>query len=295
MKALVLIVLGLLVVAIPILSQAPAGRQQFEVASVKVHPPPVTLIGIANRGGRFTATGFSLKMLVGRGYAVPASQIVGGPSWADSERYDIEAKAPEGATQFQPMLQSLLEDRFKLRIHKETKDLPVYELVVAKSGLKMKLSEDQTPPPPVAQAAPPQDRGAGPRGGPGPGGSPFGPGPRPRGTAGRGSINGHLLFEGSAVGVQMLVTTLQGMVDRPVVDKTGLSGLFDMRLEWVPGSEAPPSPFGPNPNAPSPPPPDDSAPTVFTALQEQLGLRLEGGKAPLEVVVIDSAERPTEN
>src|SRR5262245_20025142 len=133
MRVLTLIVLGIAVVAIPILSQTPAaGRPQFEVASIKVHPPPVTQIGIMNRGGRFVATGLSLKMLVGRGYAVPEMRIVGGPSWVESERYDIEAKAPDGATpaQLPPMIQSMLEDRFQLKVHRETKDMPVYELVV---------------------------------------------------------------------------------------------------------------------------------------------------------------------
>jgi len=288
MKVLVLIVLSIVVVVIPIFSQ------QFEVASVKVHPPPLTQIGIQSRGGRFNVTGFSLKMLVGRGYAVPESRIIGGPSWIESERYDIDARAADGAapSPMQPMLQALLEDRFKLKVHKETRELPVYELLVAKSGLKMKLAEDQTPPPPpqpVAPQLPPP--GAGPVGR---GASPFGTGPRPRGTAGRGSINGRLVFEGSAVNVSVLVNALQQQVDRPVVDKTGLTGLFDLKLEWVPGAEAPPSPFGPNPNAPPPPPPADG-PSVYTALQEQLGLRLDGAKAPLEVVVIDSAEKPKEN
>src|SRR5215470_9093880 len=98
MKAVVLIVLGIAVLAIPIFSQAPdTARPQFEVASVKVHPPPLTQIGVTNRGGRFVATGFSLKMLVGRGYAIPEARVLGGPAWIESERYDIEAKAPEGA------------------------------------------------------------------------------------------------------------------------------------------------------------------------------------------------------
>src|SRR5215831_11354670 len=137
MKAVVLIVLGVAVVAIPIFSQAPdTARQQFEVASVKVHPPPLTQIGVTNRGGRFIATGFSLKMLAGRGYAVPEARVVGGPGWAESERYDIEAKAPDGAApnQLPSMILSLLEDRFRLKAHKETRELPVYELVVPKNG-----------------------------------------------------------------------------------------------------------------------------------------------------------------
>ena len=104
-----------------------------------------------------------------------------------------------------------------------------------------------------------------------------------------------MTFEGSAIPVQTLLGALQGMVDRPVIDKTGLTGLFDIKLQWLPGAEAPPSPFGPNPNAPPPPPPDGSAPTIYTALQEQLGLRLESSKGPVEVVVIDSAQKPAEN
>ena len=103
-----------------------------------------------------------------------------------------------------------------------------------------------------------------------------------------------MTFEGSAVPLSVLVNTVQQLVDRPVIDKTGLTGLFDMKLEWIPGTEAPPSPFGPNPNAPPPPPPAEG-PTVFTAIQEQLGLRLEGARGSVEVVVIDSAQKPTEN
>jgi uncharacterized protein (TIGR03435 family) len=227
-------------------------------------------------------------MLVGRGYAVPEMRVVGGPSWSETDRYDIEAKSEGPQAPLQPMLQAMLEDRFKLKVHRETRDLPVYELVVVKSGLKMKLSEDQTPPQPPA----PVPGNPGPAAGPP---TPFGAGPRPRGTSGRGSINGRMTFEGSAVPVDRLVGTLQGMVDRPVIDKTGLTGLFDIKLQWVPGAEAPPSPFGPNPNAPPPPPPDDSAPTIYTALQEQLGVRLESSKGPVEVVVIDSAQKPAEN
>src|SRR5437870_5825244 len=126
MRILVLIILGIAVVAIPIWSQ------QFEVASVKVHPPPLTQISVTNRGGRFIATGFSLKMLVGRGYGVPEGRVIGGPNWIDSERYDIEAKAPDitPAPPLQPMLQAMLADRFQLKAHKETRELPVYELVV---------------------------------------------------------------------------------------------------------------------------------------------------------------------
>jgi uncharacterized protein (TIGR03435 family) len=278
MKAAVLIVLVVVVIAIPLLSQAPSqGRAQFEVASVKVHPPPITQVGIANRGGRFVSTGFSLKMLVARGYAVPESRIAGLPAWAESERYDIEAKAPETSApgQLQQMIQTMLEDRFQLKVHKETRELPVYDLTVPRNGSKLKLSTDQTPPPPLVPVVP--SPGA----------------PRQRGSAGFGITNGRFTFEGSAIPISMLVNSLQQRVDRPVIDKTGLTGLFDIKLEWVPGAEAPPLPFSQNPDAPPPPPVD--GPSIFTAIQEQLGLRLEGAKGPLEVIVIDSAQRPAEN
>lgn len=282
MKAFVLIVLAIAVAAIPILAQ-------FEVASVKVHPPPITLIGITNRGGRFSVTGFSLKMLVGRGYGVPDLRIVGAPEWADSERYDIEAKAPQDAAgqPLQPMIQALLADRFQLKAHKETRELPVYELTVPRNGSKMKLSADQTAPAPLAP--PPGGPNGGPRGGPGP----FDGGPRPRGTMGASVSEGHFVIEGSAIPLSVLVNALQQRMDRPIIDKTGLTGLFDIRLEWAPGAEAPPLPFTRNPDAPPPPPVE--GPSVFTAIQEQLGLRLEAAKGPTEVVVIDSVQRPTEN
>jgi len=106
--------------------------------------------------------------------------------------------------------------------------------------------------------------------------------------------DGTTTLQGTAITLSALANALQQRVDCPVIDKTGLTGLFDVKLEWSPGAEAPVGPFGPNPNAP-PAPPDDSGPTIFTAVQEQLGLRLESGKAPLDVVVIESAEKPSEN
>jgi len=102
------------------------------------------------------------------------------------------------------------------------------------------------------------------------------------------------MLQGSAVGIGTLVNFLTNQLGRPVYDKTGLTGLFDLKLEWTPGGEQVPGPFGPNPNAP-PPPADPSGPSLFTALQEQLGLRLESTKGPVEVVVIDSAQKPSEN
>lgn len=204
---------------------------------------------------------------------MPELSVVGGPEWVDSERYDIDARA-EGtidARQSALMVRRLLEDRFKLRAVMETRELPIYDLVVARSGLKLKLPEDQTPVPPPGQ---------GPEPGPG----------TPRGFH-AALIGGKLT--GSAMPVSNLVDFLTRYLGRPVYDKTGLTGMFDMTLEWTPGTEQAPTPFGPNPNFL--PPSETSGATLFTTLQEQMGLRLESKKGPVEVVVIHSAEKPSEN
>jgi uncharacterized protein (TIGR03435 family) len=281
MKAVVWFVLGIALGSIPIFSQAPIdAKPQFEVASIKLHPPPVTRTIISAPPGRFVAEGISLRMLVGRGYGVSETNVLGGPGWTDSDRFDIDARVngtiPLG--QMSPLIRAMLEDRFQLKVHKETRDLPVYELVVAKGGLKMKKSEDQTPPVPL----PPPDRGAPPRGA-----GPFAGGPLPRGAFGGGRGN----FQGIAVTIATVVNFLTQNLGRPVIDKTGLSGLYDLKLEWTPGAEQAPGPFGPG----VPPAADAAGPSIFTALQEQLGLRLESTKGPVEVVVIDGATKPSEN
>ena len=297
-RALLLTVaLGLF--ALPILSQnGNVPRPVFEVASIKPAAPVVTRISISIQpGGRLLAEGFSLKMLVARAYNVPDSRISGGPNWVDSDRFNIEAKA-EGENiapgQMAPMIQALLEDRFQLKAHRENREMPIYELVVAKGGPKIKLSEDQTAAAPTPRPVEPGPRGepvAGVRGGAGAGARGAPPdlfnGPQPRGNFGRG--NGQM--RGTAVGLAPLVQALTQQLGRAIYDKTGLTGLYDFSLKWTPGTEQVPGPF---PEAP-PPPPADSGPSIFTALQEQLGLRLESTKGPVEVIVIDSAVKPSEN
>src|SRR5215467_693596 len=128
MKAVVLFVLGIAVVSIPIFSQAPIdSKPQFEVASIKVHPPPVTRIIVSAPPGRFVAEGTSLRMLVGRGYGVSETRVLGGPGWTDSDRFDIDAKVNGTIPQCQmpALIQVMLEDRFQLKAHKDTRDLPV--------------------------------------------------------------------------------------------------------------------------------------------------------------------------
>jgi uncharacterized protein (TIGR03435 family) len=248
------------------------------VASIKPASPVLTRISIMTQpGGRFLAEGFTLKMLVGRAYNVPETRVLGAQGWMESDRYNIEARAEGGNMapgQMGLMIQGLLEARFQLKAHLETRELPVYELVVARGGSKMKMSEDQTPPVPAA----PGVRGAGPAGAP------------PRGAFNRG--NGQLL--GTAVPLSFVVNALSGQLGRPVIDKTGLSELFDIDLKWTPGAEQAPGPFGPERGGAPPPLPADG-PSIYTAIQEQLGLRLESARGPVEVVVIDRAEKPSEN
>src|SRR5262245_44476883 len=153
--------------AIPLLSQTTSPKPSFEVVSIKPSPPNFGLRGGGPSGDRLTLTGASLRMLLqnaygraGTGFPGGQLQIVGGPSWIDSDRYDIQAKADcSGGVlsreQTQLMVQSMLEDRFQLKAHMETRELPIYNLVVAKDGPKLKKSEDQTPTP-IAAAGPPQ-------------------------------------------------------------------------------------------------------------------------------------------
>jgi uncharacterized protein (TIGR03435 family) len=295
-KTLLAVALGIVVVAIPILSQAPDGvKPSFEVATVKPNATGDNRIAILGQpGGRFVVTGASLKLLIGFAYRVQDFQISGGPSWINTDRWNIEARAEEGSIPppkgppdpnvpdpFQLRVQSLIEDRFQLKTHRETKEFPVYELVVARGGSKMKLSEDQSPfRPPERGAAPPPPPQRG--------------GPMPRGSMrmGRGSL------EASGVPLSNFIQALSSQLGRTVIDKTDLKGLYDIKLQWTPDVGQGAGPFGPGgPGGPEPPPPppDVPGPSIFTAVQEQLGLRLDSTKGPADALVIDSAQKPSEN
>lgn len=274
---------------VPGSSQSPAAaRPSFEVATIKQNTAVQGRSRLADQpGGRLVATRINLRTLIGAAYQgnPPAGQLVGGPGWIDSDLWDIEAKATEGSVSpnttfgFSPqmilMLQSLLEDRFQLKLHRETREAPVYDLTIAKGGSKLKLSEDQTPPSM-----------------PGPGGPPVQPGAIPRGAM--KMVNGD--FEASALSFGDFAKSLAALyLHRPVNDKTGLKGLYDIKLRWTP-DPAIGAPIGPGgPVTPAPPSADPPGPDIFTAIQEQLGLRLESAKGPVEFLVIDSAQRPSGN
>jgi uncharacterized protein (TIGR03435 family) len=264
------------VVAMFAAAQAPAQKPKFDVSSVKPSPAR-TRFGDNTRGNRLALSGAPLRTLLR--YAYPTllgKQVVNTPSWFDSDLFDVEGKSESEANisqaQMQLLVQSLLEDRFQLKAHREMREMPVYNLVVAKSG-KLKLSQDQTPVDPAAPQTP----------------SPSGPARGSFRTIGRPSPTAlTIVISGTAIRMDAFIGVLRQYAGRPLIDKTGLSGLYDFELQFdfsgVPGT-----------NAGAPGASEPSTFLVFTALQEQLGLKLESAKAQLEVLVIDSVQRPSEN
>ena len=259
----------------------------FAAVSIKAYSPEGNMprIMIRNTPDGFSASGVTLHMLIRQAYGVEDNQIVGGPGWMDSEQYEIDAKMDpadaeafgkltpvEAAAAHEHMMQAMLADRFHLTLHHDSRDLPVYALIVAKGGPKL-------------HEAKPGDTY--PNGFKGPDGGP-----------GAGMIRmglGELICQ--AVPIENLTRILSDRLGRHVLDKTGLTGRYDFTLKWTPDEgEAPMfhGPGGPG-GAGSPPPADPSAPSLFTALQEQLGLKLDSQKGPVDVLVIDHVEKPTAN
>ncbi|MBZ5601510.1 MAG: TIGR03435 family protein [Acidobacteriia bacterium] len=221
-------------------AQSAESRPAFEVASIKP--------GDASRrhgfpmlaGARVVATNVTAKTLIEIAYDVRKPQVSGGPNWLDSEGFDIEAKSARSLSgpQMRLMLQSLLADRFKLTLHRETREQPVYDLVVAKGGPKLK-------------AADPKEAGAL--------------------RVGKGQVTG------MKAPMSWLAQFLSGeALDRLVIDQTGLGGEYDFTLQWTPDASA-------------------DSPSIFTAVQEQLGLQLRAEKGPVEVLVVDRLEKPSAN
>jgi uncharacterized protein (TIGR03435 family) len=282
----------------------------FEVASVKPAAPQTdgrVMIRMGGDAGQVDYTNVSLKQVLAKAYDVKSYQITG-PSWLDSERYDIVAKVPDGVAkeQIPAMLRALLADRFQMKVHRETKEQSVYAIMVGKNGPKLtKYDENASPVFTFNQAGdplPPPPGGAGRiataagRGGGGGSGGAMAKGGAMVSMTSNGAT--HLQARGSTLAG--LADMLSSFMDRPVVDMTGIEGEYDISLEAaadeivgmkmrVIGS---PGPAG---GAPAPAP--ESAPTasIFTSIQK-LGLKLDPRKAPIESVVVDKAEKvPTEN
>jgi uncharacterized protein (TIGR03435 family) len=301
-------------------------KPSFDVISIKPTAPGQRGGGGGVRGDKYTMSSIPLRALLQTAYQRPSSggpvaqlQIIGAPGWIDADRYDIQATAdcsggPVSREQLQLMVRSLVEERFQLKAHLETRELPIYNLVVAKDGPKIKRSEDQTPvaqtqvqPPQLcAPLPPPPTNPPIPFVPPGQRGSPFDPAsPAPRGFMGGLFSSSLIMFRGSAVPLTNMIGMMQQQVGRPVIDKTELKGLFDFTLRFSPEGVTSTTPFGALPPPPplvpggAPPaagtaPASEPLPSIFTALQE-IGLRLEPTKGPVEVLVIESVQKPTEN
>jgi len=294
-RMLLLLVTGLMTFAVPsvlgqgsgVLSGAapPAATEdvkvpEFDVVSVKPDKSGTGMMRIRSTSDGYSATNVSPKLLIQMAYGIRQDLISGAPGWTDSSRYDFDAKvagadvdalkklSPE---QRRTMLQPALADRFKLKVHSETKQLPVFELVVAKGGSKLK------------EAAPGDTYANGIKGVDGVGRA---------GTMRMGP--GQLTGQG--VPIATLVNLLAQQLHQTVIDKTGLTGKYDLELTWTPDQGSDPM-FKGTDGAPqkADPAPDSSGPSIFTALQEQLGLKLQSTKGPVETLVVDHIEMPSEN
>lgn len=256
----------------------PGRKPSFEAVSIKRSNQRT--IGLRVEGDRFVMNGLWISNAFQFAYSpcdgspLLGSRIVGAPGWTDVDPYDIEAKADSGGKavplcEMRQMVQSMLEDRFQLKAHFETRELPVLNLVVVKPG-KLPLSADQTPPESPVPAGRFVSNAA-----------------LPRGILAQ-TVNGSdgSFVTGTAITIDKIISRLQGAGletrDRQIIDKTGLTGLFDIHLFFAPENAAA--------NAGA-----TSGPSFFTAVQEQLGLKLEPSKAPLPVLVIESIQRPSEN
>ena len=276
-------------------SQPAVTEPTFEVASVKRNNTGAPGGSLVMPPGRFAATNIPLKVLITNAYQLSFFQVVGGPDWVSIDRFDIAAKVPEGAPpeQTRAMLRTLLRDRFTLAVHMETRDTPIYALVKAHvdNRLGPSLKSSTTDCGPIrAQRAAAIAEVARARGGRVP--VPPPPGPNEpvvcqMRVSGRGGST--LTYRAGNTTMTALANALRPYVGREVVDKTGLAGEFDFDLQF-----SPPPTTG-IVDAGIPVAPLDDATSVFTALQEQLGLKLESTRGPVQLMVIDRAEKPDEN
>ena len=278
----------------------------WDVVSIKPHKDEGMMmrIGISATPDGFQADGVPLQMLIRQAFGLSEDRILSEPDWTKSARFDINAKvAPEDAPKMKAlsmqqrseMLLPVLEDRFGLKYHHETRELQVYALVAAKGGPKLKESAvkeggDSPAPPPIP-----------PGGGPG-GGASFGPGGAGSGprTIMRMSTQG-MTLDARGTSMESLSQIISQQIGATVVDKTGLTGKYDFTLSFTPEMGVGGGPGGPMMRPPAGGTPDGApaqepvGPSLFTAVQEQLGLKLEARKEPVDVVVIDHVEQPSGN
>jgi len=256
-------------------TKVPGQPLEFDVATVKLSAPDARGTWIMIQpGGGLVVKNATVKQLISMSYSLRQFQISGGPGWITSEHFDIEAKvdgaadAPEfgamnetqrneGEKRFKEQMRNLLAERFALAAHQETREMPIYALVQMKGGAKLQPVKSES----VGERGMRMQRG---------------------------------MLTGMSAPLELLTRAVADTVGRPVIDKTGLEGKFNWKLEWTP-EPAPTQPGLSSDKQATVTPPDLSGPSIFTALQEQLGLTLESQKGPAPVLVIDRAERPSAN
>jgi uncharacterized protein (TIGR03435 family) len=237
----------------------------FEVTTIKPAKPGSGHTITVNRSGIFNATSLSLSDLIKWAYDVHPRQITKGPAWIETEKFDITAKPDTPGIpnheQVKAMMQKMLADRFQLAFHREKRDLPVYAIAIAKGGPKLTKSES------------------------------------PANLPGFGMAPGRMMIRNATM-AEVASVVLASILEQPVIDQTELGTTrYDFILKFTPDAQQlaqlglPGDGRGPAP----PPPGDDAPPDLFTAFQQQLGLRLESTKAQVDVLVIDKAEKPSEN
>lgn len=252
----------------------------YEVAAIKPNKAGMGSTMLFTPDG-LTARNVTLKFLIKMSYAVEDDQILGAPGWLNSETFDIDAKVDSSEVselsklsehERQLMLQQLLADRFRLTLHREMKDLPVYALVIAKNGPKLH----------AAKAGDTYPNGI------------KGPDGKPAGHAGM-MMWGRDRLIGQGVPIASMVSPLSQQLGRTVQDRTGLTGKYDIELHWTPDDAAGSGPPRDHATGDSGLAAESPEPSFFTVMQEQLGLKLESRKAPVEVLVIDHVETPSAN
>jgi uncharacterized protein (TIGR03435 family) len=283
------IMIGVITAPVIRAQSPPANTPAFDVASIKSCNEPMNAPAPRSSPGRLATECAELLNLIGNAYTTYAdgrlnpisdrAPISGEPSWVRTAAYDINAKAegtPSVVMMLGPMMQKLLADRFHLQIHRETREGPVYFLTVASGGLKLRQVKDgsctpwEVPPP-----------------------------PRQPGTQYCLVLFNLLSSSMEARGATLneFSKSLGGIVGRPVLDKTGITGRFDIHVKFSREGITAPNvrTVGPGPAFVPPPTPDPDTPSIFVALQEELGLRLEAGRGPVDALVIDHIEKPSEN
>ena len=241
---------------------APDANPAFEVATIKPSDPAHPQQIITLRGAEVITTNVTVHALINLAYWLHPKQLTGGPSWTETEKFDMAGKpdvpGQPSVDQMKTMIQKLLTDRFQLKFHFEKRELPVYAVRPIKTDAKMTPSQDD----PKAIAG-------------------FNIGRNPKGMM--------MVFRNSPI--SQFTAVLQNSTDRPVVDQSGLTGKYDFTLNFTPDAAMAARLGCPPPPADNP----DAAPDLFAAFQQQLGLKLEPARAPTDVMVIDSVEKPSEN